>query len=214
MNKAVRKKMLIKTYESLFGVFGQQHCTLDYRAPHELMIATIMSAQCTDARVNKVTAELFVKYPDVEAFASARLEELEDAIKSVGFYHNKAKHIINACRDVLERFGGKVPENMKDLTSLDGIGRKTANVILGDAFGIPGFPVDTHVKRVLRRLGLVFSDDPVRIEREVTALVPDELWVNFSHIIILHGRTVCLARKPRCEECVLSSDCEYYKNKK
>ena len=206
--------MLIKTYESLFGVFGQQQCTLDYRAPHELMIATIMSAQCTDVRVNKVTAELFVRYPDVEAFASARLEELENAIKSVGFYHNKARHIINACRDVLERFGGKVPENMDDLTSLDGIGRKTANVILGDAFGVPGFPVDTHVKRVLRRLGLVSSDDPVRIEREVTALVPDELWVNFSHIIILHGRTVCLARKPRCEECVLSADCEYYKNKK
>lgn len=214
MSSSKQKKLLLDTYERLFKVFGQQHCTLDYSTPHELMVATIMSAQCTDVRVNQVTKELFKKYPDIEAFANADLTELENDIRSVGFYHNKAANIIKASQGIVEQFASQVPENMDDLTSLAGIGRKTANVILGDAFEVPGFPVDTHVKRVLNRIGAVNDDDPVRIEAIVNKLVPDELWVNFSHIIILHGRSVCDARKPLCKECVLKDLCAFYKLRK
>ncbi len=214
MNRSKQKKLLLDTYERLFKVFGQQHCTLDYSTPHELMIATIMSAQCTDVRVNLVTKELFKKYPDLKAFAEADQAELEKDIRSVGFYRNKATNIIKACQGIVERFDSQVPDNMDDLTSLAGIGRKTANVILGDAFEVPGFPVDTHVKRVLNRIGAVSDDDPVKIEAIVNKLVPDELWVNFSHIIILHGRSVCDARKPQCEQCVLNDLCAFYKEGK
>lgn len=183
-------------------------CSLHFSTPLELLVATILSAQCTDERVNAVTPSLFQRYRSAEDFAAAPPEELEEAIKSTGFYRNKAKHIQAACRLIAERHGGAVPRAMDDLTELPGVARKTANVVMGNAYGIvEGVVVDTHVGRVARRLGLTMSDDPVRVEADLMAALPPEEWLNFSHRVIAHGRALCQARKPLCAECTLNDLC-------
>ncbi len=181
---------------------------LDYRSPFELLVATILSAQCTDVRVNIVTRDLFSKYNAPEDFAGMKQETLEGLIRSTGFYRNKARNIIACSRGIVERFGGSVPDRMDDLTTLAGVGRKTANCVLGGAFGIrEGIVVDTHVARLSARLGLTTQTDPEKIERDLMALVPRPSWFRFSNSLILHGRRVCKARMPACESCGLRPLC-------
>lgn len=182
-------------------------CHLNYETPWQLLIATILSAQCTDARVNIITEDLFKKYPSVKAFAEAKQEELEKDIHSAGFYHNKAKNIILCCQQLLERYSGEVPSDIDELTELAGVGRKTANVIRGNIFDIPSIVVDTHVKRISKRLGFTQSDDPVKIEFELMKLIPEEYWIRYNIQVIVHGRNICTARKAKCEECFLSHCC-------
>ncbi len=180
---------------------------LEHANPFQMLIATILSAQTTDRSVNAVTPKLFARYPDAAALAHADPATVEAIIKPTGFFHVKAKTIIGASAALVERFHGEVPPRMEDLVTLPGVGRKTANVVLGVAFGIPGFAVDTHVKRLTRRLGLTKSTDPVKIEADVTKLLPPEEWTGFSLRLILHGRRICVARVPRCPECVLNDFC-------
>ncbi len=182
-------------------------CALHFKNPLELLVATILSAQCTDERVNKVTLDLFRKYKTAEDYARVRQEVLEKDIRSTGFYKNKARSIINCCRKIVQAHGGKVPGTLDELVVLDGIGRKTANVILGNAFGVPGITVDTHMKRVAYRLGLTKNQDPVKIEYDLMELVPRKQWTHFSHLMIFHGRYTCMARKPLCAECVVEKLC-------
>jgi len=182
-------------------------CALHFKNPLELLVATILSAQCTDERVNKVTADLFGKYKTAEDYARVKQEVLEADIRSTGFYKNKAKSIINCSKKLVQAYGGKVPGTLDELVGLEGIGRKTANVILGNAFGVPGITVDTHVKRVSYRLGLTEQQDPVKIEFDLMKLVPQREWTHFSHLVIFHGRYTCMARKPLCAECVVEKLC-------
>ena len=182
-------------------------CELDHRNAFELTIATILSAQTTDRSVNLVTPRLFARYPDARALGEADPLEVEELIKPTGFFRNKAKAILACANAIVERFGGEVPPRMEDLVTLPGIGRKTANVILGVAFDIPGFAVDTHVTRLSNRLKIASSTDPVKIEAQVTRMVPPVEWTGLSLRLILHGRRVCDARRPRCEECVLNDFC-------
>ena len=182
-------------------------CSLTFKNPLELLIATVLSAQCTDERVNKVTKDLFKKYKTAKDYARARPGVLEDDIRSTGFYKNKTRSIINCCKKISQNHGGSVPATLDELVELDGIGRKTANVILGNVFDTPGITVDTHVKRVSNRLGLTENQDPVKIEYDLMALVPQKEWTHFSHLIIFHGRNTCMARKPLCGECVIESYC-------
>jgi endonuclease III len=190
-------------------LYPDARCSLDFRNPLELLVATVLSAQCTDERVNQVTPDLFKRYPTARAYAQAPLEELENAIRSTGFYRNKAKSIKAACEILNQRFGGEIPADLEALVQLPGIGRKTANVILGNAYQIPGIVVDTHVGRVAQRLGLTAQKDPDKIERDLMALVPKERWIIFSHQLIQHGRQLCQARKPKCEVCPLRPCCDY-----
>ena len=180
---------------------------LDHRNPFEMLIATILSAQTTDRSVNSVTPKLFAKYPDPAALAHADPRAVEAIIKPTGFFHVKAKTIIACSAALVERFHGEVPSRIEDLVTLPGVGRKTANVVLGVAFDVPGFAVDTHVIRLTRRLGLTRNTDPVKIEADVTRLIPPEEWTGFSLRLILHGRRICVARVPRCPECVLNDFC-------
>ena len=183
-------------------------CALDHHHALELLVATILSAQCTDARVNKVTPALFAKYRSAADYAAANPRVLEQEIQSTGFFRNKTKSLIGMAQALVERHGGQVPDTMEALVALPGVGRKTANVILGTWFGKnEGVVVDTHVQRIARLLKLTRHDDPVKIERDLMALVPRPKWSVFSHMLILHGRTVCIARRPRCEVCVLSDLC-------
>ena len=214
LSVARRKELLSEIYRLLYQKYGKLHCTLNYNNPFELLVATILSAQCTDERVNQVTAALFKTFPDANAFAGAEAVDVENAIRTAGLFRNKAKSIIAASRRIIENFNGEVPADMESLTSLPGAGRKTANVVLGDAFGIPGFPVDTHVKRVLNRLGVTVSDEPEKIEAEVNAAIAPEYWVNLSHLLIMHGRETCRAGNPDCGHCLLNKICRYYKTKK
>src|SRR5262249_8033101 len=193
--------------DGLHALYPDAHCELDFQTPLQLLIATILSAQCTDARVNKVTPGLFARYPDAAAFAAAPQEELEEAIRSTGFYRNKAKAIRSCTADIVNRFGGEVPRTLEELTTLQGVGRKTANVVLGNAFGIPGVVVDTHVTRLSNRLGLVRETDAVKIEFALMPIVPRDRWTVFSHWLILHGRRVCAARKPNCAACAIAAHC-------
>jgi endonuclease-3 len=184
------------------------HCALNHTNALELLVATILSAQCTDERVNMVTPGLFEKYPDAVAFAEADIAELEEAVRSTGFYRNKARNIQDACRRIVHEYGGEVPDTMDDLLTLKGVARKTANVVLGNWFGIAdGVVVDTHVKRLSNRLGLTQESDPIKIERDLMALTPTSEWVDLSHLLIFHGRRVCSARKPNCAGCVLNHLC-------
>ncbi len=210
LSKKKRREYLREIYDLLFQEYGELSCTLDHSNALELMVATILSAQCTDARVNKITPKLFKKYPNAHTYAETEQEELEKDIHSAGFFRNKAKSIIGACRVIENEYSGAVPDNMDELIKLPGIGRKTANVILGDAFEVSGFPVDTHVTRLLNLLGYIDSENAVIIERFTTEVVDEERWVNFSHLLINHGRLVCIARKPHCQECVLQQKCQYY----
>lgn len=201
------KTSIKKILQGLDRTYPDAKCSLDYKTSLQLLVATILSAQCTDERVNKVTPALFKKYPTAHAFAEANLKTLEQDIRSTGFYKNKAKAIQASSRDIHQKFAGKVPDRLEDLVALHGIGRKTANVILGNAYGIPGITVDTHVKRVSYRLGLTKQTDPVKIEFDLMKLVPKERWVQFSHQMIFHGRRICEARKPDCPHCPFDSFC-------
>ena len=193
--------------ERLSKLYPKAHCTLDYRNPLELLVATILAAQCTDARVNIVTKRLFKKYRTPKDYAQAEAEVFQRDIASVGFFRNKTKSAMGCGKILIERFGGEVPKTMEELLTLPGVGRKTANVILGNSFGIPGIVVDTHVGRLSRRLGLSGNTDPDKVERDLMPVVPQDRWTMFSHLLVFHGRNVCLARKPHCDECVLNDIC-------
>ena len=196
-----------KIYTGLNKLYPNAHCELDFKNPLQLLVATILAAQCTDKRVNMVTPALFKKYKKAEDFASAKKSELEELIKSTGFYKNKATSIIGMARKVCDDFGGKIPNNLDDLVSLPGVGRKTANVILGNAFDIPGITVDTHFGRLSRRFGWTKENDPVKVEFAVAELIPRKEWTNLSQRMIWHGRRVCHSRKPACGACSLAKLC-------
>ena len=191
----------------LARLYPDARCSLDFGSPFQLLVATILSAQCTDVRVNLVTPALFAKFPDAETTGLAEIGEIESLIKSTGFYRNKAKSILKCAQQLVGEHDGLVPQTMEQLVPLGGVGRKTANVILGNAFGVPGLPVDTHVGRLCQRLGLTRSTDPEAIEREVTAIVPMKDWTLFGLRMIYHGRQVCHSRSPLCDECTLARMC-------
>ena len=195
-------------YDRLHAEYPDAHCALDFTSAFELLSATILSAQCTDKRVNMVTPALFARYPNPAVFAAAQQEDVEEIIKSTGFFRNKAKSLIGMATGVVERHGGEVPSDMDALVKLPGVGRKTANVILGNAFGRnDGIVVDTHVTRLSNRLGLATGSDAVKIERALMPLFPRQHWTLLSHLLIEHGRQVCVARVPRCGECILADIC-------
>ena len=204
-----RTKEILELLDRRYGT--EYVCYLNYEPPWQLLIATMLSAQCTDARVNTVTKTLFQKYDTLEKFASAKLQELEQDIKSTGFYHNKAKNIIACTGRLVEVYGGEVPKDLEALTSLAGVGRKTANVIRGNIFHEPSVVVDTHVKRISRKLGLTKEEDPVKIEYDLMKKLPKDHWILWNIHIITFGRTICTARSPKCQECFLTRYCKGYK---
>ena len=201
-----RIEEVLKRLDMQYGT--EYRCYLDHENPWQLLVATILSAQCADARVNIVTKELFVKYPDVESFANADLKELEQDIHATGFYHNKAKNIIACARRVLTEFDGEVPSTLEDLTSLAGVGRKTANVIRGNIYNEPCIVVDTHVKRISNKLGFTKEQDPEKIEFDLMEVLPKDHWILYNIHIITLGRTICTARSPKCTECFLADVCK------
>ncbi len=201
-----RTKEILDRLDEAYG--RGYRCYLNHDNPWQLLIAVIMSAQCTDARVNIVTKDLFRKYDTLEKFAAADVEELEQDIHSIGFYHNKARNIILCARKLVEEFGGQVPESLEDLTSLPGVGRKTANVIRGNVYNEPSVVVDTHVKRISRRLGLTKEEDPVKVEYDLMKALPKDHWILYNIQIITLGRSICTARNPKCSECFLSDLCK------
>lgn len=189
--------------------YGTEYvCYLNHETPWQLLIAVILSAQCTDARVNIVTKDLFVKYDSLEKFANADLKELEQDIHSTGFYHNKAKNIIACAKTLVEKHGGEVPRTLEELTALAGVGRKTANVIRGNIYNDPSIVVDTHVKRISKRLGFTKNDDPVKVEMDLMKVLPKEHWILYNIQIITFGRNICIARSPKCSECFLQDICK------
>jgi endonuclease-3 len=205
---AARRLRASKVHDGLTAEYPQARCELDHRNPYELLVATILSAQCTDKRVNLVTPALFARYPDANALATAERGEIEEMIRSTGFFRAKAKSLVGAADAMVERHGGDVPANMEDLVRLPGVGRKTANVVLGNAFGIDsGVVVDTHVARLSKRLGFTRHTDPVKIEKDLMGLFPSEHWTMLAHLLIWHGRRVCEARKPRCGACAVAEWC-------
>ncbi|HVP31577.1 MAG TPA: endonuclease III [Myxococcota bacterium] len=208
-SQAAKRARAGEICKRLAEAYPDARCALHFAGPFQLLVATILSAQCTDKMVNQVTPELFARFPDARAMAAARPSEIERLIQRTGFFRQKAKSILEASRDIVERFGGKVPRTLDDLVSLHGVGRKTANVVLGNAFEVPGLTVDTHMTRVNRRLGLTSHDDPVKIERDLMALVPEREWTLYSHRVIEHGRTCCIARRPECERCALRELCPF-----
>ncbi|MBQ9814477.1 MAG: endonuclease III [Lachnospiraceae bacterium] len=205
MNKKERVEKIIEQLDEHYTV--EKKCWLEHDNAWQLLIATILSAQCTDARVNIVTKDLFVKYPDLTAFANADLKEMEQDIHSTGFYHNKAKNIIACAKVLLEEYGGEVPSDIDLLTKLPGVGRKTANVIRGNIYDIPSIVVDTHVGRISRKLGLTKNEDPVAVEHDLEKVLPKDHWILWNIQIINHGRNVCIARRPKCGECCLAPYC-------
>lgn len=208
VSKRVTKERVRKICDILNETYTTEYkCYLNHENAWQLLIATMLSAQCTDARVNIVTEKLFQKYTSLNAFAQADLKELERDIYSTGFYKNKAKNIIGAASQILNRHGGEVPESIEELTALDGVGRKTANVIRGNIFREPSIVVDTHVKRISKKLCLTKNDDPVKIEHDLMKVLPKEQWILYNIQIITHGRNVCIARRPKCGECTLQSVC-------
>ncbi len=203
-----KKRRAAEAFQRLMKAYPDAHCALHHDGPWQLLVATILSAQCTDARVNLVTPDLFKKYPTPETMAAAAPTDLEKMIASTGFFRNKAKAIKSAATDIAEKHGGQVPRTMEELTLLRGVGRKTANVVLGNAFEQNlGVVVDTHVGRLTRRLRLSSHGDPEKVERDLMALVPDKHWTMWSHLLIFHGRKICVARRPRCPQCVLADIC-------
>ncbi len=202
------KRHAARIVRRLKAAYPEVRCALNFNSPLELLIATILSAQCTDTRVNIVVKDLFRKYPDAGAYATAQRAQLERAIHSTGFFRNKAKNITGCCQKLVAEHGGHVPRDIDTLTKLPGIGRKTANVVLGTAFGISsGVVVDTHVARISKRLGMTRHTDPVKIERDLIDQLPKRQWIDFAHRMITHGRRVCAARKPKCDDCSLSDVC-------
>ena len=202
------KTRLLKKLKALYPDAG---CALSFKNPWQLLVATILSAQCTDERVNQVTPGLFARFADAPASAKADLAELEELIRPAGFFRNKAKAIQGAARELCARHQGQVPARLEELVKLPGVGRKTANVVLGNAFAIPGITVDTHVGRLSRRLGLSAETDPDKVEQDLMAIVPRQDWTAFSHQLITHGRQVCQARRPKCEICGLAEFCRYFR---
>ena len=206
---ATRKKRARAVTDTLREEFPDTRCSLDHGDAWQLLVATILSAQCTDERVNKVTPGLFRRFPTIEDFAAAPRAEIEEAIRSTGFYKNKAKSIQGAAEAILERHGGEVPDTMAELVKVPGAGRKTANVVLGEIWNRPdGVVVDTHVGRISRKLGLTDQKDPVKVERQLNELLPREDWRDFGHLLIDHGRRTCRARAPKCDECPVYRHCE------
>ena len=206
--KAQRDARIIRILAALDAEYGTEYrCYLNHETPWQLLIAVIMSAQCTDARVNIVTADLFQKYDSLEKFARADIRELEQDIHSIGFYHMKAKNIIACCKALVEQYNGEVPRTIEELTSLAGVGRKTANVIRGNIYGEPSIVVDTHVKRISQKLGLAKAEDPEKIEYELMKALPRDHWILWNIHIITLGRTICVARSPKCGECFLRAEC-------
>jgi len=204
--RSARAKRLVR---SLFAAHPDARCELRHRGAYQLLVATILSAQCTDKMVNSVTPKLFARYPGPKQLAEAEVAELEALIRPTGFYRSKARSLLGMAAAVVERHGGRIPRSMDELVRLPGVGRKTANVVLGNAFGVPGLVVDTHVGRIARRLGLTRNEDPEKVERDLMELVPERYWTQLSHALIFHGRRICGARKPRCEECPVRPDCRY-----
>src|SRR5689334_5159754 len=205
---AERRARVQRILEALDSMYPEATCALQHRNAWQLLVATILSAQSTDKRVNEVTPELFKKYPTIRDFAEVRPEVLGNDIRSTGFFNNKAKSIIGAARKILSDFGGEVPRTIEELVTVPGAGRKTANVVLGTAYGIAtGVVVDTHVQRISRRLDLTRHEDPVKIERDLMKIIPENRWILFSHQVIHHGRALCVARKPKCAECLLDPVC-------
>lgn len=202
------RNRITKIICALSRVIPDSTIALKFSTPFELLIATILSAQCTDVKVNEVTKSLFKKYRSPKDYAEAHIRELEEDIRPTGFYRNKAKAIQKCCQELVSRFGGKIPNSLEALVTLPGVGRKTANVILGNAFGIPGIVVDTHVQRVSQRIGLTKNEDPVKIEFDLMEIVPKEEWTHFSNLLVWHGRRTCMARKPLCDQCAIRRWCD------
>ncbi|MFB3887208.1 MAG: endonuclease III [Thermodesulfobacteriota bacterium] len=209
MEKETLKRKVKEIIKVLSKEIPDSKIALNFSNPLELLIATILSAQCTDAKVNQVTKDLFHKYRSAKEYGEANLADLEKDIRPTGFYRNKANSIQKCCRELLARFGGSVPNTLDELVALPGVGRKTANVVLGNAFGIPGIAVDTHVHRVSQRIGLTKNDDPTKIEFDLMEIVPKEEWTHFSNLLIWHGRRICTAKKPLCEQCPVLKWCAY-----
>ncbi|MCK5812330.1 MAG: endonuclease III [Clostridiales bacterium] len=209
----VKKNDIPNILNNLRNDYQEVSCTLDYVKPLDLLVATMLSAQCTDARVNIVTPKLFEKYRNINDFAQADYEELQTYIKSTGFFRNKSTNIMKCCQKVLKEYNGEIPDTIDELVKLPGVGRKTANVFLSEIHNTPGIIVDTHAKRLSRRIGLTKEEDPVKIERDLMKKIPKDQWSEFSHRMVYHGRAVCNARKPDCENCSIKQYCDYYKNK-
>ena len=210
MRKTERAKSAVTILKELYP---DVRCTLDYDTPLQLLIATQLAAQCTDARVNIISKTLFKKYPDVTAFANADFDGLCEDIRQAGFFRNKAKNIISCCKRLISEYGGEVPDTMEDLLTLAGTGRKTANLILGDIFGKPAVVVDTHCTRLSQKIGLTENSAPEKIEQDLKKLLPPEEQLDFCHRLVAHGRAVCIARSPKCEECKLNKICKEYTKK-
>jgi endonuclease-3 len=209
MEKKQNQKRVNEVIRLLSREIPDSTIALRFSNPFELLIATILSAQCTDTKVNQVTQDLFKKYRSAKDYAGASLTELEEDIRPTGFYRNKAKSIQNCCQNLVARFGGEVPKTLDELVTLPGVGRKTANVVLGNAFGISGIVVDTHVQRLSQRIGLTKNDDPVKIEFDMMEIIPKEEWTHFSNLLVWHGRRTCVARKPLCPTCAIRKQCDY-----
>lgn len=201
-----------KVYELLKEDYPDAKCGLDYGTPFQLLISTMLSAQATDKSVNAVTEGLYKEYPDLNSFLTLTQQEIEQKIKKIGIYKNKAKNIYNMCRELKERFNGEVPKDMESLMSLSGVGRKTASVVLVEAFNIPAFPVDTHVFRITRRIGLAKGDTADKVSDEMMTKLPKYKWHLMHHLLITHGRATCIAQKPKCEKCSLKGICNYYRS--
>ncbi|WP_308753534.1 endonuclease III [uncultured Anaerotruncus sp.] len=209
MNK---KKAALQAVELLKAEYPDAICSLDYRKPHELMIATRLAAQCTDARVNIVCVDLFQKYRSIRDFAEADVADVEAIVKPCGFYHTKAKDIVAMCQMLMERYDGVLPDTVEELTKLPGIGRKTANLVVGDVYGKPAIVCDTHCIRITNLLGLTDSKDPAKVEEQLRPLLPPAESNDFCHRLVLHGRAVCVARRPQCDKCVLNVCCKHYQD--
>ncbi len=215
MESMKSKKLRVeKIYNRLDPVYTMEKTALEYRTPFQLLIATILSAQCTDKQVNKVTPDLFKKYKTPQAFINAPIEDIEEAIKSTGFYRNKAKNIKGCCEGLIKMYGGNIPHTLDEMIKLPGVGRKTANCVLGAAYDVPGVVVDTHVKRLAIRMGLTENTNPDKIEEDIQKILPEERWRRFSDILIYHGRAVCSARKPEHDKCAVANLCPSANKKK
>jgi len=208
-----RKEKVLKIKEIFDKEYFDAKCSLDFDTPHQLLVAVQLSAQCTDKRVNIVTKDLFMKYKTVYDFANADLSELEEDIRPCGFYKNKAKNIIASSKDIVEKFGGELPRTMEEMLSLSGVGRKTANLVLGDLFGYPGLVIDTHAIRLTNRFGLTKYKEPYKIEMDLDKIVPDDYKIRFCHQLVFHGRKYCMARNPNCIDCPVKMLCKYYESK-
>ena len=208
-----KKELAAEVIERLKAEYPEVKCALIYEKPHELLIATRLSAQCTDKRVNLVTPALFKRFPTIAAFADAEVSEVEEYIKSCGLFHTKARDIVEMCRQLRDIYGSVVPDSIEELVKLAGVGRKTANLVVGDLYGKPAMVCDTHVIRLTNRLGLAKGTDAVQVEKQLRAIIPAEEGLNFCHRLVWHGRGVCSARAPRCEECALKDICKYNKSR-